>query len=78
VRKQDVKNDYALVAEIFDNVKEEANAVEGYQRFLAEYTEMLTPGDKKQIMEIISDELNHSEILHAMARRISGIKPATD
>jgi hypothetical protein len=59
VRKQGVKNDYALVAEIFDNIKEEANAVESYQRFLAEYTEMLTPGDKKQIMEIISDELRY-------------------
>lgn len=56
----------------------EANLIDEHQA-MTQYHELknyLSDSDKKIIDEIISDELNHAELLKQMVYRISRIKPA--
>lgn len=62
-----------LLAEIEENISDEAQARQGYYE-LMEILE--NQKDISIIEEIISDELNHAELLKEMAQRYSGIKTA--
>ncbi|MDR0975672.1 MAG: hypothetical protein LBM01_01775 [Christensenellaceae bacterium] len=68
-----------ICAEIAKNNKGEQDAIEGYYRLISELESNSVPYEFiKQIEEIISDEMNHSEKLSNWATRLSNIQPAKD
>ena len=65
-----------MASEIAKNNKGEQEAIEGYYLLLNEAKKNNAPIEFiKQIEEIISDEMNHSEALSYWATKLSGIKP---
>lgn len=66
-------NDY-IAAEIAQNNAGEQEAIEGYFRLLN------IQGAPKEfiadVQEIISDEMNHSEVLSKWVTKLTGVKPA--
>ena len=62
-----------LAAVIAKNNAGEQEAIEGYFQLLA--LKGYPPEFYKDIEEIISDEMNHSEMLGKWATKLSGIKP---
>lgn len=66
-------NDY-IAAEIAKNNAGEQEAIEGYFRLLN------IQGAPKEfiadVQEIISDEMNHSEVLSKWVTKLTGVKPA--
>ena len=63
-----------VLAEIEESISDEAQARQGYYELMT----LLNEKDRDIIKEIISDELNHAELLKEMARRYSGIVRAKD
>jgi len=72
-------SDQLVASQIALNIKGEWDAIEGYQKLIPWLEEQ---GDKEsvgQIIEIISDELNHAEVLRAMMKKYDGgIETAED
>jgi len=67
-----------LAAEIAKNNQGEQMAIEGYYLLLDEARKHGLPQDFiRQISEIISDEMNHSEILSRWVTYLTNIKPNT-
>jgi len=64
-----------LLSEIEENICNEAEARQGYYELMEKIED---PDDIDIIAEIISDELNHAELMKEMARRYSGIDIAKD
>ena len=66
-----------LIAELAKNNSDEQGAISGYFKLLALIKENnLSYELYKDIEEIISDEMNHSQKLSNWATKLSGIYPA--
>lgn len=65
---------YFLCEILEHNISEEAKARAEYYRLLECFERELTESEKREIEEIISEELKHSEILARMVIRRSGVK----
>ena len=70
-----LEDNTGIVAAIERNVADEAKARQGYYDLIDYFNE---EADIAVIKEIISDELNHSEKLKALAEKYGGIKPSKD
>ena len=67
-----------IAASIAKNNQGEQKAIEGYYLLLDEARKNGLPQEFiKQISEIISDEMNHSEILSKWVTYLTNIKPNT-
>lgn len=66
-------NDY-IAAEVAKNNAAEQEAIEGYYRLIN--TQGLPKEFINDIREIISDEMNHSEILSKWVTKLTGVLPA--
>lgn len=73
-------SDQEIAEEIAKNIKDEWMAVEGYQKLLTTLKESdADPRTIAQVEEIISDELNHAEVLRReMKKYDGGINTAKD
>ena len=66
-----------IAAELARNNKAEQEAIEGYFRLIDDTAHAGLPKEFfDDIREIISDEMNHSEVLSKWVTRFTGIKPA--
>ena len=65
---------YFLCEVLEHNISEEAKARAEYYRILESFERELSESERKEIEEIISEELKHSEILARMVARRSRIK----
>lgn len=54
---------FEFLAELEDNIADEAAARRKYYNLLADFGEFLSPHEKELIEELISEELKHSEVL---------------
>lgn len=71
----DVENKHTTAAQIAINLEGEWDAIEGYQKLIPFFE---LHGDQDaidKIREIISDELNHAEVLRDLMRRYDGDIP---
>lgn len=66
-------SDFYLCQALEHNIADEANAREEYYRLLEMFQMELTPKEKEEIREIISEELKHSNMLAKMIYRRTGI-----
>lgn len=64
---------YFLCQLLEQNIADEAQAREGYYKILDCLENDLSEGEKREIREIIAEELKHSEILSKMIYRRTGI-----
>lgn len=75
----DPNDDQTIASQIALNNKSEWDAIEGYQKLIPF---LMKRGDMESvahIREIISDELNHAELLRAMMKKYDGgIETAED
>ena len=76
---------FEIAALIQENFIGECTATQGYSDFIAKLkadenyaTDKNLQGLVDALTEIISDETQHQEVLHAWFKKISGIKPATN
>ena len=71
----DVENKHTTAAQIAINLEGEWDAIEGYQKLIP-FFELHDDQDAvDKIREIISDELNHAEVLRDLMRRYDGDIP---
>lgn len=63
-----------FLAELAENLADEAKAIEGYYKLITLCPEKYIP----QIVEIIADEKNHMEVLRGIMEDIDKIKPKKD
>lgn len=71
----DEKNKHTTASQIALNLKSEWDAIEGYQKLIP-FFEMHEDQDSiDKIREIISDELNHAEVLREIMRKYDGDIP---
>lgn len=76
---KDINNKHTVAAEIAVNIKAEWDAIEGYQKLIPFFESQNDQDAIDHIREIISDELNHAEILREIIRRYDGnIETAED
>ena len=75
----DENNDHTIASQIALNVEAEWDAIEGYQKLIP-FLELRNDQESiDHIREIISDELNHAELLQKMIRKYDGnIETAKD
>lgn len=75
----DINDNQTVAAEIALNIEAEWDAIEGYQK-LVPFLEAKDDNEAvEQVREIISDELNHAEVLREIMRRYDGnIETAED
>ena len=64
---------YFLCQLLEQNIADEAEAREGYFKVLDCFENELSEVEKKELREIIAEELKHSEILARMIYRRTGI-----
>jgi len=76
VLEKDVKQNIA--AEIALNIKGEWDAIEGYQKLIPWLRDQNDLGAVEQIEEIISDELNHAEVLRKLMAKYDGNIPTNE
>ena len=62
-------NDLELMAELEDNISDEAEAREKYYSLLAKYEYLFSCQEIEDIREIIAEELKHTDILNKMIWR---------
>lgn len=68
----DINDDQTIAAQIALNNKAEWDAIEGYQKLIPFLKRKGDWESVEQLQEIISDELNHSEVLRAMMKKYDG------
>ena len=74
----DNENKHVTASQIALNLKGEWDAIEGYQKLIP-FFEMHHDNEAiDQIREIISDELNHAEVLREIMRRYDGDIPTNE
>jgi len=75
----DINDKQTVAAEIALNIEAEWDAIEGYQKLIS-FLEAKDDNEAvEQVREIISDELNHAEVLREIMRRYDGnIQTAAD
>ena len=71
----DPKDNSTLASQIALNNKAEWDAIEGYQKLIAFLEAKGDTQSVDQVKEIISDELNHAEVLKAMMSKYDGNIP---
>lgn len=75
----DPKDDQTIASQIALNNKAEWDAIEGYQKLIPFLQARGDYESVDQLREIISDELNHAEVLRAMMKKYdNGIETAKD
>lgn len=63
-----------FLCQLFEqNIADEAKAREGYYKILDCFENELSESEKREIREIIAEELKHSEMLSKMIYRRTGI-----
>lgn len=62
-------NDLELMAELEDNISDEAEARQKYYELLAKYEHLFSYQEIEDIREIIAEELKHTNILNKMIWR---------
>ena len=62
----------AIASEIALNIKGEWDAIEGYQKLIPWLEQQQDSAAVDQIKEIISDELNHAEVLRELMKKYDG------
>ena len=67
-----------IAALIALNNKGEWDAIEGYQRLLPYFESLHDEDSVEKIKEIISDELNHTEILREIMKKYDGNIPTAE
>ena len=65
----DVKDKQTVASQIALNIKSEWDAIEGYQKLIPFLKKQNDTEAVDQVREIISDELNHAEVLREIMRR---------
>lgn len=68
----DIDDDQTIASQIALNNKSEWDAIEGYQKLIPFLKKKGDTEAVDQIREIISDELNHAEVLREMMRKYDG------
>ena len=68
----DINDNQTIAAQIALNNEAEWDAIEGYQKLIPFLKRKGDLESVAQIEEIISDELNHSEVLRAMMKKYDG------
>lgn len=63
----------AFFANLEENIKDEAEAREGYYKLMTKFEYLMAPSEIMSLKEIISEELKHTEILNRMIRIRNGI-----
>ena len=58
-----------LLAELEDNIADEATARQNYYLLLEDYDDELSDAEKRAIEEIIAEELKHTKVLSDMIWR---------
>lgn len=72
-------DDQTVASQIAVNIKAEWDAIEGYQKLIPFFEDKGDDEAVEQVREIISDELNHAEVLRQIMRRYDGnIETAED
>ena len=72
-------NKFTIASQIALNVEAEWDAIEGYQKLIPFFEKVNDQEAIDQIKEIISDELNHAEVLREIMKRYDGgIETAED
>lgn len=75
----DENDDQTVAAQIALNIEAEWDAIEGYQKLIPFLEDKGDVEAVDQVREIISDELNHAEVLREIMRRYDGdIETAED
>lgn len=75
----DVNDNQTVAAEIALNIEAEWDAIEGYQKLIPFFESKNDQDAIDQVREIISDELNHAEVLRQIMKRYDGgIETAED
>ena len=75
----DVDDNQTIAAQIALNIEAEWDAIEGYQKLIPFLQSKNDQSAVDQVREIISDELNHAEVLREIMRRYDGnIETAED
>ncbi len=75
----DINDKQTVAAEIALNIEAEWDAIEGYQKLIPFLEAKDDSEAVDQVREIISDELNHAEVLREIMRRYDGnIETAED
>lgn len=76
---KDTENKFTIASQIAVNIKAEWDAIDGYDKLIPFFE---AQGDQEaidQVKEIISDELNHAEVLREIMKRYDeGIETAED
>ena len=67
------KKEFALCQLLEENIADEAEARQGYFKIFEWFGEELTEREKKDLNEIIAEELKHSDMLRSMIYRRTGI-----
>ena len=71
----DKDNKHITASQIALNLKSEWDAIEGYQKLIPFFEEYDDQESIDHIREIISDELNHAEILREIIKKYDGNIP---
>lgn len=75
----DEDDNQTIASQIAVNVKAEWDAIDGYQKLIPFFEAARDAEAVEQVREIISDELNHAEVLREIMRRYDGnIETAKD
>ena len=67
-----------VAASVYELVQDEAEANTGYNKFLHDHKVSLDTEDVNTILEIMSDEVNHTLKLLAIAKKYDNVKAAPD
>lgn len=73
----DDENKHTTAAEIALNVENEWDAIQGYQKLIPFFEMHNDQESIDHIREIISDELNHAEILRSIIKKYDGNIPTS-
>lgn len=65
--------DFSLCQLLEENIADEAEARQGYYKILHCFEDDLSATERRELREIIAEELKHSEILTRMIYRRTGI-----
>lgn len=72
-------DNFTIASQIALNIEAEWDAIEGYQKLIPFFEKANDQEAVDQVKEIISDELNHAEVLREIMKRYDGgIETAED
>lgn len=75
----DITDNQTVASQIAINIEAEWDAIEGYQKLIPFFEVNGDQAAIDQVREIISDELNHAEVLREIMKRYDGgIETAED